>query len=130
MSTMTLTGLVSYPIATGGPSASLYVGSPLITPSSSNGFQLTYDESAAKTMYVEQGDGVVSIGFDTISDADFVYIGTDQPIDLKLDGSATAISLVAGGFIIVAMASIVSATVQATTADAATITVLLLGDTN
>lgn len=128
MSTATITGTISYPVAPGGPSASLVLGSPSTTPSSATGPQLTYVEKAGGTLYVAQADGVKTVNFQTLSDADFVYVGTDQPIDVIFDGGSDTFSLAAGGFIMMYLSSITGMTVEATSSNNATIQVLLLGD--
>lgn len=127
MSVGTITGTMLFPASPSGNNQSIPIGAPVVTASSLTGPSLTYTESASKTLYVAQGDGVVTVAFDAIADADFLYIGTDQPIDVKISGSATAIALVAGGFIAIYKGSATSMTVQATTSNAATIVVILLG---
>jgi hypothetical protein len=72
-------------------------------------------------------DALVTVAFDAIASADFLYVGTDQPLDVKISGSATAISLVAGGFVMIYKGAATAMTVQATTSNAATVTVILLG---
>ena len=127
MSSAVTTGVVTYPIASGGATASLIVGSPVITTASTAGPTLTYVEQAGGTLYVAQGDGVVTVSFQTLTAADLLYVGTDQAIDVIIDGGS-AVSLEAGGFIFMSLAGNTSMTVEATTSNEATITVLLLGD--
>ena len=128
MSTCTTSGTITYPIASGGPNASLVIGSPSVTPSSSSGPSLTYVERAGGTLYVAQADGVKTVNFQTLSSADLVYVGTDQPIDVVFNGGSDTHSLEAGGLILMYKAGITAMTVEATSSNDATVEVLLLGD--
>lgn len=127
MSTATVSGTIVAPASPSGNNQTIPIGAPVITASSTTGAQLSFTESAVKTLSVAQGDGEISVSFDTLTDADILYIGSDQPIDVKIDGSSTAHSLEAGGFIMVYKGSASAMTVQATTANVATVTVALFG---
>ncbi len=127
MSTATISGSMAFPSTPGGADQTILIGAPTITASSTTGPQLTYTEGSSKTLKVAQGDGVVSVSFDTVADADILYIGSDYPVDVKLNGSSDAISLAAGGFIMVYLGSATAMTVEATTSNDATVQVALLG---
>lgn len=127
MSTGTITGTIVFPTSPSGFSQSIPIGAPVIIAASLVGAQLNYTESATKTLLVTQADGVVTVSFDAIASADILYVGTDQPISVKMNGSATAITLAAGGYILIYKGSMTSMTVQATTSNSATISMVLLG---
>ena len=127
MSTATISGTLVYPASPSGNNQTVPIGAPAITASSTTGAQLTYTEGVTKTLSVAQADNVVTVSFDTLTDVDILYIGTDQDIDVKLNGSSDAISLSANGFIMIHLGSCTGMTVQATTINTATVVVALLG---
>jgi hypothetical protein len=127
MSTATITGTLVFPASPSGNNQTIPIGAPVITAASTTGAQLTYTEGSAKTLVVAQADGIVTVSFDTITDADILYIGTDQGVSIVIDGSDTPIVLAAGGFIMIHLGSISSMTVATSGIDTATLTVALLG---
>ena len=126
-STATISGTITYPINTGGPNASMVVGSPSVTPSSTSGPQLTFNEKASGTYVIATGAGTVTIPFGTVADGDLVYVGADQPVEVVFNGGSDTFTLPVGGFILMYGASITAMTVTATLLDA-TVEVLILGD--
>lgn len=127
-STLTVSGTQTiYPVP-GGPSVSPVFGSPTITPSTTGGFTLDYDECLIQTLYVTQLMGVTSVPFGTITTASYVYIGSDQPIDIILNGGAEKIELDADGWIALASSNITAATVQASSSNSAEVSVIICGD--
>lgn len=127
MGTATISGTIVAPASPSGNNQTIPIGAPVITASSTTGAQLSFTENSVKNLSVAQGDGEVTVAFDTLTDADILYIGTDQPVDIKIDGSATAHSLEVGGFIMIYKGSASAMTVQATSANVATLTVALFG---
>jgi len=126
--TATVSGTVTIYAAPTAPTAAISIGAPVISPSSTTGAQLTYEEGGANIMVVAQGDGVVTVPFGTVSDADLFYLGTDQPVTVVLNGGAESHTLAAGGFMFCYMQSVTAATVQATTSNDATISLIVAGD--
>ncbi len=127
MSSVVTTGTIVFPASPSGTNQSIPIGAPVITATSTTGASFTYTEGSSKTFLVSMADAVVTVGFDAIASADMLYVGTDQPIDVKISGSATAIHLVAGGFIMIYKGAATAMTVQATTANPATVVVALMG---
>jgi len=126
MSTATVLGTISYPLAPSGTTATFLIGAPSVT-SSTTGFTLTFTEASVNTYSVAQADGVVTIPFGTLTDGDILYLGTDQALDVILNGGTDTISLAVGGFILIANGSCTAATVQASTINTATVQVAILG---
>ncbi len=126
MSDAVIAGTITFPAFLGGPSVSPVLGAPVISPSSSAGPTLSYNEGGANTMKVSSG-APVAVPFGTVASADVFYIGTDQPVQLILNGGAEIISLKAGGFALLYNAGITSATVEATGSDAE-LSTIILGD--
>jgi len=126
MSTVTVSGTITFPIALGGPNASLVIGAPTVNPTSTTGPQLTFTEVSNNTYSVAVADGVVTIPFGTIAAGSLVYVGSSAALDVKFDGSSDAFSLEADGYILVSGAGLVSMTVQATLLTG-TVQVLILG---
>jgi hypothetical protein len=87
---------------------------------------LTYEEGGSNSYIVPVG-APVTIPFGTLASADAVYVGSDQAVDIKLDGSADAISLKADGFVLLSGAGVAAMTIEATGV-AANVVVILLGD--
>jgi len=125
MSTATVTGTISYPIAPGGPSASLVIGAPTVNPTSTTGPQVTFTEVSSNTYSVTLLAGVVTIPFGTLVTADLIYVGSTQAVDLVFSGGADTISLEADGWIIMSGAGITALTAEATVLDAS-VQVLIL----
>ena len=126
MATATISGTITYPIASGGPDASMIIGTPSITPSSSSGPQLTFTEKSVGSYKVAVG-GPVTIPFATVADCDLLYVGSDQPVTIIFNGGAESFTLPIGGFIMMYKASITGMTVEATLLDA-NVEVLILGE--
>ena len=124
--TATISGTISLNVASGGPSASVVLGSPPITPSSTTGATLSFEESSVNNYTVKQVDGVVVIPFGTVADADILYVGVSQPATVEVD--ANSFSLDAGGFIFMYMASNAALTVAAATSNDVQVTVAIVGE--
>lgn len=124
--TATISGTISLNVASGGPSASVVIGSPTITPSSTTGATLSFEESAVNNYVVKQVDGVVVIPFGTVADADILYVGVSQPATVVVD--ANSFSLAAGGFIFMYMASNAALTIAAATSNDVQVTVAIVGE--
>ena len=124
-SELTIAGTLTFPTVTGGPDTSAVLGAPTVTPSSTSGPQLTYEEGGSNSYTIPVG-APVTIPFGTLAAADAVYVGSDQAVDIVLDGG-DAISLKADGFILLSLASIAAMTVEATGVEA-NVVVILLGD--
>lgn len=123
MSTATIAGTITFPVVSGGPNASIVLGAPTITPSSTTGPQLTYTEGGSNTYSVPTG-APTTIPLGTVTDGDLVYIGSDQAASVVLNGS-TALTIEADGFILLSGASITSITVAATSLTANVVVVIL-----
>ena len=126
MATLTIAGTITYPIATGGPNASMVLGAPSVTPSSTTGPTLTFTEKSSNNYLVTTADSPVTVPFGTVSDADLVYVGTDQPVTITFSGGSDIFTLPIGGFIMFYKASITAMIVTATLLDA-NIDVLIAG---
>ena len=127
MATATISGTITFPIATGGPNASMIIGAPSVTPSSTTGPQLTFTEKSSNTYKVTVAGGATDIPFGTVADADLVYIGTDQGVSIVFNGGTDTFTLPIGGFILMFGASLTAIEVTATGVDA-NIDVLIMGD--
>jgi hypothetical protein len=127
MSTATVIGTVTFPAVSGGPNTSPVIGSPVVTPvTATTGHTVTYTEGGARSIAIG-ATLTQAVSFDGIAAGNFVYIGTDQAIEVTLDGADTAISLLAGGFVMVSKAGITSISITAGVL-AANVSVILLGD--
>lgn len=125
MSSLTIHGTLTFPTVKGGSTTSPVLGAPTITPSSASGPTLTYTEGGSNTYKCAVG-APVTIPFGTMASADAVYIGSDQAIDITIDGGSP-ISVAADGFILLYKAGIAAITVEATVLEASVV-VILLGD--
>lgn len=126
MSTLTISGTLTLPVFEGGPNASLVLGSPVVTPSSSTGPQLTFTESSINTYEVTVAGGAFNIPFGSIASVDGLYICSEQAATVILNGGAETITLDAGGFIFLYKAGITAASITASAIDS-TVTVMLAG---
>lgn len=126
MATATISGSVTFNVVTDGPSTSIILGSPAVSPSSSTGAQVSFTESLTSTLSVPTA-APTSIPFGTIASANVLYIGVSTACTVILDGGAEEINLSAGGQLLLTNAGITSATVQADTSQA-TVTYIVLGD--
>jgi hypothetical protein len=126
-STLSIVGNMIFPNAPGGTNNSLPIGSPDVTPSSTTGAQLTYDEKAYFE-YVIAAAGTQVVNFGSVADGDFVYIGTDQPITYTINGGTEVHSLAAGGFMMQSNASITALTLTSVAPVDATVVVAIFGD--
>lgn len=126
MSTATVTGTIAYPVALGGPNTSLYLGSPTINSTSSSGPQITFNEGGTTTISVGSA-APVAIPMGTISSANLVYIGSNNPVELTLNGSADTLVIGANGFVILASTAVTEGTLQAVSSSA-TVTLAVFGD--
>jgi len=127
MSTATIAGTLIYPASPLGTNQTIPIGAPDITAASTAGAQLTYTEGGTNTYVIAQADSIVTIPFGTLTDADILYIGTDYPLSVVINGSDTPIIIAAGGFIMINAGSITSLTAAAGGIDTATVVVSLLG---
>lgn len=124
--TLTVSGTFTYEEAPGGPDVSGIFGSPVITPASTTGPTLDYNESIGNVAVLAPA-AVYIINFGTLASADWVYIGTDQPVTVKLNGSTDEIDLAAGGFMAIFNGGMTAATVTCGPVSAK-VKYLLLGD--
>ena len=104
----------------------MLIGAPTVTSTSSTGAEFSYNEGGAQSLVVGTS-APTSLPMGTIATANVFYVGTNQPVNLILNGGAETISLGTGGFILLGSAGITEATVQATTSQA-TVTFVGLGD--
>lgn len=130
----TVTAKITYPSVPGGPNVSPLFGSPIKNPTSEDGPQLDFNEKVEGN-YVVPAAGVVSVDFQTLSQAGFLYIGTDQPIDVVFNGGADSFSLAgsagpgeSGGWISMFKSGITQIDITSTAPVDAKIVVILLGD--
>lgn len=130
----TVTAKITYPSVPGGPNVSPIFGSPIKNPSSENGPQLDFNEKVEGN-YVIPAAGVVSVDFQTLSAASFIYIGADQPIDIVFNGGTDSFSLEAspgpgesGGWISMFKTGITQIDITSMAPVDAKIVVILLGD--
>ncbi len=131
MADCVITGTITAPIASSGPSASLYIGSP-VTYYGSATLTRDYDESKTATLKIDSTDGEVTIGLDTVSSGDVVYLGCDKQCTFKVDGSSHVIgdgtgTTTDGGFILMSGAAVAALTVTAALAVETTVTVAVYG---
>jgi len=130
----TVTAKIIYPALPGGPNVSPVFGSPIKNPSSTYGPQLDFEEKVEGN-YVVPAAGVVAVNFQTLAKADFVYIGTDQDIDVVFNGGSDNFSLKgssmtdeSGGWIAMFKAGITQIDITSTAPVDAKVVVILLGD--
>jgi len=126
MSTAVIAGTIAFPVVTTGPSTSVYLGSPTISSDSSTGTEVSYGEGITSTLSIATGSPV-AVPMSTIASGSVFYVGSNQPVDLILDGGAETISIAAGGWVMFAKCGIATATLTATTSTA-TVTFVVLGD--
>jgi hypothetical protein len=123
--TLTISGTFVYPISPGGPEVEELIGSPNVTATSAAA-SLDYAESIGNVAVLAPA-GVLAVNFGTLTSADYVYIGTDQEVDVEFDGGGTVHTVAAGGFLILMKAG-VSAIQITCGVVAAKVKYLLLGD--
>lgn len=124
--TLTIAGTFTYDEAPGGPEVSGIFGSPVITPTSTTGPTLDYNESIGNVAVIAPA-GVYVINFGTLASADWVYVGTDQPVEVVFNGGSDTHDLVAGGFISIYKGGVTAITVTCGPVSAK-VKYLLLGD--
>ena len=131
----TVTAKITYPSVPGGPNVSPIFGSPIKNPSSDDGPQLDFNEKVEGN-YVIPAAGVVAVDFQTLAAADFIYIGTDQPIQVIFNGGSDIFTLQAGdtgadesgGWISIFKAGITQIDITSVAPVDAKVVVILLGD--
>lgn len=123
-STATIAGTVTTYITGSGPSASVVLGSPTITPSSTTGPQVTFDESLITYYSIPTGAPTV-ISLATMTDVDLLYVGSDAAVTLTLTPTAT-VTLDDDGFILLSKGSITALSVEAD-AVTANVSIVALG---
>lgn len=130
----TVTAKITYAALPGGPNVSPVFGSPIKNPSSTAGPQLDFNEKVEGN-YVVAALATVAVNFQTLAKADFVYIGTDQPIDIVFNGGSDNFSLEgssaadeSGGWISMFKTGITQIDITSTAPVAAKVIVILLGD--
>lgn len=126
MATATISGTISYPLVAGIPATTIYLGNPTITSSSSGGATITFNEGGTQGIIVGSS-APVSIPMGTVASGSLLYVGTNQPVEMILNGGSDTIDIAADGFVLMSKCGIVSATLQAVSASA-TVTVAVLGD--
>ena len=124
MSTLTLTGTMTFPAFLGGPDISPVIGSPTANPTSSS-VTLTYDEGGLST-YQIAALATQAVSFGSVSDGDFVYIGSDQEITVTMNGGGDTFTISAGGHMMFFKCSCTSASITAGVVDAE-VAVIVLG---
>lgn len=117
MSTLNILGKLTFPNSPQGANAQVMIGTPTVPATSTTGLSLTYDETA-QFEYVIPAAGVRAVNFGSIATGKFLYIGTDQPVTVTLNGGVETISLSAGGFLMLALGSFTAASITAGTQDA------------
>jgi hypothetical protein len=126
MSTLTISGTMTFPLFNGGPNTSAVVGAPVVNPSSTSGPTLDYDEGGAKTLSVSAG-GSVSLSFDSVADGDFLYIGCDKSVSLVFNGGADSFTLSDGGFCMFYLGSMTQVDITGGAVDSE-VSAIILGD--
>lgn len=126
MGTATISGKITYPLVSGGPDTSILLGSPSVTPASSEGAQISFGEGGTQTLIASSGSPV-TLPMGTVEVGSLLYVGSNQPVTLKLNGGTENISISAGGFILLSQCEVTSAVIEATGSQA-TITYAILGD--
>jgi hypothetical protein len=126
MSTATITGTISYPIVTGGPTSSIYLGSPSIDSSSSAGATISFSEGGTQTVVAPSGSPT-TLPMGTVANGSLIYVGSSQPVSLVLNGGSDTIYIAADGFVLLSKCTVTELTVQATSSQAI-VTFMVLGD--
>ena len=131
-SDLTITGTLAGPIAEGGPTASLYIGSP-ITSYSSSTLTKSYEESKTATLKIDSTDGAVTISLDSVASGDVVYLGCDKACTFVVNGNSFVIgdatgSSTDGGCVFLCGAAITSITVTASLTTETTVTAAVWGE--
>jgi hypothetical protein len=99
MSSLTVSGTMTFPVFSGGPNVSVVVGSPSVGPSSASSPTLTYDEGGLKTLQIDAG-ATHTMSFDTVASAGFLYVGCSRAVSFVLNGGTDSFDLEDGGFLI------------------------------
>lgn len=126
MSSATIAGTISFPVVTDGATSSVIIGAPSVTSSSTSGVGVSYTEGGVTTLMVGTS-APTSLPMGTVASAAVFYVGTNNPVNLILNGGAETITLGANGGILLFNTSITEATVQATTTPA-NVSFVVLGD--
>ena len=115
-STAAITGTITSYVTGTGPSASLALGSPTVSPSSTSGPSVTFDESLI-TYYSVPTGAPTSISLGTIAEATLVYVGASQACTLTIN-TTNEINIDADGFVLISGASVTALSVEADSLDA------------
>ena len=124
MSTLTITGTMTFPAFLGGPDISPVIGSPTANPTSSS-VTLTYDEGGLTT-YQIAATTTQAVSFGSVGDGDLVYIGTDQEVTVTMNGGNDTFTISAGGHMMFFKCSCTAASIVAGVVDAE-VAVIILG---
>ncbi len=126
MSTIDITGRMTFPNSPNGSVTPVLIGTPALAATATSGLQVSYNEKAEFELTIA-ASAVRAVDFGSISSAKVVYIGTTQAITYTVNGGAEVFALAAGGFKLEVM-STVTALVLTAGAQEAGIYVLVLGD--
>jgi hypothetical protein len=125
MSTATVTGTISFPVASTAPVAAISIGAPSVNPTSTTGHTVTFTEQATMSYFVA-ASGTQAINFGSIASGALVYVGTDQGITITVNTATPALAISAGGFALFSKVAITALSVTAGVIDA-NVQVMILG---
>jgi hypothetical protein len=125
-STLEITGKMTMPNAPGGATTQKLIGAPIITPSSTTGAQVTYNEKCEYEFKIAAAATQV-VNFGSVADGAFLYIGTDKAVTYKLNGGSEVFSLADGGFAFIKGGTVTALSITAGVV-AANVYVLIVGD--
>ncbi len=125
-------GTITAPIATGGPTAAMYIGSPKTTQDSTSA-TVEFNEAKSATLKIDSTSGVVTVSLDSVSSGNILYVGCDYQTDVTINGNAHMIgdgtgTTADGGFIMLQGGDVTTLTVEAQLVLSTTITVAIYGD--
>lgn len=131
MANCVITGTLTAPIANAGPTASLYIGSP-VTYAGSDSLTRDFSESKTATLKLTSADGETPISMDSVAVGDVIYLGCNYKCTFKIDGSAHIIGdgtggTSDGGLIMISGGNVATLTVEAALPTTTIITVAIFG---
>ena len=135
MSTLDISGKMTFPGSPGGADSQVLIGAPALTADQSincssstglNGLKINYNEKAEFELNIAASE-VRAIDFGSISTGKMMYIGTTQSITYKLNGGSDVFQLAAGGCLLSVLGSVTELEITGGAQDAH-VYVLVLGD--
>ena len=126
MASLDISGKLTFPNSPNGATTQVVIGSPSLASTATTGLTVSYAEKAEFELNIA-ASAVRTVNFGSITNAKFIYVGTDQALTYTINGGAEVFSLAAGGCKMEVMASVTGMVITAG-AQESNVYIIILGD--